>query len=207
MGTVFNGFSLGGGASGIPVSIYDGLATNGYGITLPYKINADYDVYIDFTVNSYVDNTPVLGNSGGAGYLHLTMFSNKWYASAGNNREVNFGSFATGRHTFQVNATGGYFDGSRVIDFTPTTANYTIYLAQRAGTNNKFNGIIHEFKITSISTGEVICDYVPFTLPGIPMGALYDITSNSYLFTNGSMNGNVVKTIQITELPTCTDMM
>lgn len=193
---------------GCELPIYDGLATNGYGISLPYTINSDYDVYIDFTVNSYQDTCSVLGNTANNGYdyLHLTMFNNRWYCNIGGG-EVNWTGTFSGRHTFQYNHNGKvYYDGVEKATANPTTANYNILLGKRGDLSTIFNGIIHEFKITSISSGEVICDYVPFTLPGIPMGALYDITSNSYLFTSGSMSGSVVKTIQITELPTCGSM-
>ena len=143
---------------------------NGTGyITLPYTINADYEVSVTFETTGFVSNMAVLGNTVARTspyYLHLTEFSNKWYSSNGTS-EINFGSYSDGEHTCIINKDNSiYFDGSVVSSYTPTTKDDTnMVLFRRGGESGYYTAIYSQyfksFTIKKISTGETICNIVP----------------------------------------------
>ena len=169
------------------------FGSNG-GIILPYTLNSDYKVTVEFYETQYYNDACVIGNTFGANRSHLTEFSNKWFTSSGTG-ETSFGSWVGNvAHTF-INNNGNNkneFDGVEVTDYTPATdANiwYTIGCRTGTVTSNQYRGYIKSYKIESISTGDVICYLRPakFVYPGvISKEGLFD-SVNEVWYDNGTM--------------------
>lgn len=138
--------------------------TGSSNIQLPFSLNADYTVTIDFQFLTYINDQHAFGNSSSATRIHLTEYSNKWYTSTGTS-ETNYSptNYPLGdRHTFINNLNNSnYMDGDVVTSYTPYT-NSSIYY-QVGGRNGDYNfrGNIYSFKIESISTGDLICELLP----------------------------------------------
>lgn len=136
-------------------------------VELPYTLNADHKITVDFNTSETYNNQAVIGNSAGANYIHLTQYNSKWYTSSGTS-EINFSESTTGKHTFVVNDNGHLtFDGTNVASYTPTTNNNIGYwLPSRNDSSGylPFTGYIYSYKIESISNGTVICELKPVKL-------------------------------------------
>lgn len=177
MGTIFNGFSVGGERE--LLIVYSSLNTNGNVLTLDLTLNSDYDIELDFTVTGVQHDKAIIGNTANGGYLHLTMFNNLWYISNGNG-ETNFSATITGRHTVMFNASGAYFDTSWKSAYTPRTDNTAkIMLSGKVSSGYSANCMIHHFMISSFSTGEVLYDYYPTLRDGVV--GLYNIVNNTFI--------------------------
>lgn len=176
-------------------TVYDNLVfNNANAANLPYTIDSDYEIEVDFTVPNYINNMPVIGNSGSSRNLHLTQYNNKWYSSNGT-AEFNFTASTTGRHTYVINRNGKcLFDNTEVGDYTPTTIATTyLTVAWRADTNAKLTGTIHEYKIKSISTGNLIADYVPAKITSKYLGdriGLYDRINDTFVECGTSISND-----------------
>ena len=177
----------------IPVTIYDNLTFNNANPgTLPYTLNADYEIFVDFTVPTYYKNMPIIGNSLNANTVHLTEFSNKYYTGNGSG-EANFTATLTGRHIFINNHNNkNLFDGVEVTDYTPTTNSSVSLTVGSRGDLVRWSyylrGSIHEYKITSISTGNIIADYKPAKV--YDFTGLYDRINNSFVGCGSSVSNN-----------------
>lgn len=155
------------------------MTTNGNALTLDLTLNSDYDILLDFTVTGVQHDKAVLGNNKDGGYLHLTMFNNRWYISNGTG-ETNFSETITGRHIVRFNASGAYFDDSKKTNYTPRTDNTAkIMLSGKMSSGYSVNCLIHHFKISSYSTGDILYDYYPTLEDGVV--GLYDIVNNTFI--------------------------
>lgn len=163
------------------------------GIILPFTLNSDYKITVVFYETSYSNDAAVFGNTNGSYYAHLTEYSNKWYTSTGTG-EVNFGSWVGNvEHTYIYNNGNGKneFDGTEVTvnnGYTDQTLKYSI--GCRGGINsNLWGGYLKNFKIESISTGDVICELKPYKLSkngNLLAQGLYDIVNNT-LYSTGKI--------------------
>ena len=155
------GFAAGKAQGGeIKIEYYDYLEFTGQGkIALPFTVNEDYKITVDFDIPQYRGNNSVIGNSNGAKYVHLTQYSNRYYCSTGSS-ETNFSDDLTGRHTYVVNQNGKtLFDGEEKTNYTPTTNNVFLWVGARADPQPVyFIGKIYSYKIESIQTGEILCE-------------------------------------------------
>lgn len=177
----------------VRVDIYDNLTFNNTNPgTLPYTINSDYEIFVDFTIPTYYSNMPIIGNSSNANSVHLTQYSNKYYTSNGSS-ESNFSATLTGRHTFINNHNNiNLFDGVKVSEYTPiTSSSVSLTVGSRRDLNRYgyyLRGSIHEYKITSISTGKIIADYKP--AKAFDFIGLYDPINNSFVICGSSVSNN-----------------
>lgn len=165
------------GKAKIPVEIYDYAEFDGTGfLTTPYDINADYTLEVIFDAD-YIQTMSIVGNSMGAGYAHLTIYNNYWYASAGTS-EVILGSYTSGKHTFISNLGGkNILDNTEVSSYTPTDISTPYLIGNRVG-SGYYIGKLYEFKLTSINTGNIVYDVVP-AKKGNQIG-LYDVISDTF---------------------------
>ena len=142
MGFVHNKYING---EDILLIVYSSLNTNGNSLTLDLTLNSDYDILLEFTITGVQHDKAVLGNDKDGGYLHLTMFNNRWYISNGSG-ETNFSATITGTHTVRFNASGGYFDNSRKTAYTPRTDNTAkIMLSGKVRSGYSAYCLIHHF--------------------------------------------------------------
>lgn len=162
----------------IDVDEYDYAIFDGTGFfTTPYYINGDYTIEVTFDA-TYVSPSSVFGNMTSPSYAQLTMYQNGWYMSSGS-EEVNPIAYSAGKHTFISNSNGkNYMDNVEVSDYTPTTQSGIAYVVGNRALSGIFQGKIYEFKITSISTGNVLYDLVP-AMKGSAEG-LYDRISGTF---------------------------
>ena len=160
--------------------------TNG-GFFLPFTVNSDYKVTVEFTDTEYVNNNIILDNSVSANYLRFVVYGNQYYSSSGTSQS-SWGSWSAGSHTFVCNDGNGKntFDGDIVQDYTPTTynANMSIGIAFDSTTIIASTTYISRFKIESISTGDVICDLKPALISNTSP-CMYDIVNNAIYVPNG----------------------
>lgn len=145
---------------------YASFNGSGY-ITLPYTVSADYKITVDYYIPKYVDNMAIIGNTVSGDYTHLTLFSSRYYTTTGS-AETNFAGNTVGRHTFINNVNNhNSLDSEDVTSYTPTdNSNATLTIGYRYGAPYKFAGRIYEYKIESISTGDIICDIKPIKYQG-----------------------------------------
>lgn len=187
------------------IDIYDNLnfIGNNKFAKLPYKLNADYEITVDYTLPNYIDNRPIIGTDSDAHYLHLSTFSNKYYDSEGTNESNFTPNTLTGRHIYIVNKNNKcYFDDEEVHDYTPTTDNSIDLRVGSRGDLDRFgyffNGTIHEYKIKSITTGLLIADYKPALLSFnqtkydfIPSySGLYDEINDNFIYCGDTVTNN-----------------
>ena len=154
---------------------------NGYGLELPYTINADYKITVEFYQTTYSNNENIIGNIAGSSYVHLTPYSNSYYTSNGSS-EDHFGTWSAGDHIFVCNNGNDHneFDEVEVTSYTPTTNSTKLTIGKRNTANPCYSYIKH-YKIESISTGDVICDIKPCLIGNIVHG-LYDTINERFYY-------------------------
>lgn len=164
--TWFRCMGSNGGGDSKTVVRYASFNGSGY-ITLPYTVSADYKITVDYYVPKYVDNMAIIGNTVSGDYTHLTLFSSRYYTTTGS-AETNFAGNTVGRHTFINNVNNhNSLDSEDVTSYTPTdNSNATLTIGYRYGAPYKFVGRIYEYKIESISTGDIICHIKPTKYQG-----------------------------------------
>lgn len=160
-------------------------------IGLPYTVSSDYEIEVDFEVTETSSNNSVIGNSNGYNKPHLTVYNNKWYTSTGGN-DLNFGnsSMLTGRHTVVINKNGNsvLFDEQVVLSNLSSNSYQDVYLwvGGRYSSSPGYTlakAKIYEYKITSISTGNVICDLKPAEIKknnNAVINGLYDVINDVF---------------------------
>lgn len=185
----------GGGGGGAEVIDYDyAQFTEGGKITLPFTLNADYKISVTFQAPTYKNDNSVIGNTNGASYSHLTIYSNRYYSSGGSG-EVNFAGDVYAKHTFVTNNNGhNTLDGTDVTNYTPTTnSGINLVLAGRQSSGQNYRGKIYEYIIESISTGEELIHLKPakIQVSGVTLKqGLLDTVSGDMYETSGMSLGN-----------------
>lgn len=169
-----------------PIETFAWFSGNGH-IELPFTVNENYRITVDFEPDYYNSNAPVIGNNSGAAYSHLTPFSDKWYTSNGST-EVNFQETLTGRHTFVFNDNGvNTFDGTTVVSTVNPYSSDSMYywIAGRSGASRQYIGKIYNYKIEDLSLGTTICEIKAIIYNGEPV--FRDIINNVTYTCNGMM--------------------
>lgn len=164
--------------------------------TLPVNVNADYKITVIFDVQTFSQNAPIIGNSFGAQYTHLTMYNNKWFTTTGSS-ETSFGGIndVLGKHTYIFNLdNGNWLDGVKVTDCNAVTRdNYSLYINGRGGATSGDNWRLYEYKIESIETGDTLYDYIPCRIyngNALIWNGLHEKINNSYHIIGDSITGN-----------------
>ncbi len=142
------------------VELYDYAEFNGGGyITTPFNVSSDYTIEVTFEAN-YTQTMSIFGTSANTRYPQLTIYNNNWYTGIGTSESM-FGSYTSGKHTFINNTNNeNTLDGSKVTNYTPSSVANPYLVGFRLQSGN-YIGKIYEFKITSISTGDILYDLVP----------------------------------------------
>ena len=142
----------------------------------PFKVDTDHEYEITFEA-IYDDTMAVIGTYAGANYFHLTIYNNYWYVGT-NSGEVSPSAYTTGKHTFKTDSSHTYLDDTQFTSYTPAVVNNYITIGARENTY-LYKGKFYEFKIKSISTGNVLYDLVP-GMRGTTKG-LYDLVSDTFV--------------------------
>jgi hypothetical protein len=174
-------------------------------IGLPYTVSSDYEIEVDFEVTETSSNNTVIGNSNGYNKPHLTIYNDKWYTSTGGN-DLNFGnsSMLTGRHTVVINKNGNsvLFDEQAVLSNLSNNSYQGVYLwvGGRYSSSPGYTlakAKIYEYKITSISTGNVICDLKPAEIKknnNVVIIGLYDVINDVFYTSSGTtVSGTLIQ--------------
>lgn len=163
---------------------------NGSGILLPYTINADYKVTVEFYETEYGTNSSIIGNnnSNGSYYSHLTKYNNNFYASKGSVDYLFTGWTGNVLHKF-VNNNGdsqNVLDDSITMSYTPTTANNLKYMVgcRESLTGWGWSGYLKSYKIESISSGDLICNLRPCLYDGT-VNCIYDEIGKIFYYPDG----------------------
>lgn len=163
--------------NGNTTDIYNYAYFNGNGYyETPFKVDTDHEYEIIFEAD-YDATMAVIGTYAGANYLHLTIYNNRWFVGT-NNGEVNPSAYTTGKHTFKTDSSHTYLDDTQFTSYTPALVNNYITIGARQNTY-LYKGKFYEFKIKSISTGNVLYDLVP-GMRGTTKG-LYDLVSDTFV--------------------------
>lgn len=163
--------------NGNTTDIYDYAYFDGSGYyETPFIVDTDHEYEITFEAN-YDTTMAVIGTYAGANYFHLTIYSNYWYVGT-NSGEVHPSAYTTGKHTFKTDSSHTYLDDTQFTSYTPAVVNNYITIGARQNTY-LYKGKFYEFKIKSISTGNVLYDLVP-GMRGTTKG-LYDLVSDTFV--------------------------
>ena len=178
------------GGGGSPIIFKNYAKFDGTGIMLPYTINSDYKVTVEFYETEYGANNCVIGNnySTGSYYSHLTKYNNNWYASQGSSDYLLTGWTGNVLHKF-VNNNGNnqnVLDENITMAYTPTTNTSIYYMigCRESLTGWGYSGYIKSYKIESISTGDVICELKPCLFDN-ETPCLYDTVNRKFYYANG----------------------
>ena len=152
------------------LEFYDYSAFDGNGrIQLPFTINADYTITVVYDT-TFINGQGIIGNTSGNAYCSLTHFykgndnPHEWLMASygyGNGAIAKGLGAAAGKHKFVNNLDNkSFLDDQISYGYTPTT-NGGYLIVGGCQNNSNFNGKIYEYKIESISTGNVICHLKP----------------------------------------------
>lgn len=176
---------LSGGSGGSFGPSENGLQFNNEYINLPFQLRSTDVVKVDFTIDSYIEDMVVLGNSNGFyQQFFLVLYIGDFYTTNSNSlQSIDLGSFTSGRHTFEWNINGNIkFDDEFVVDgqgdpivISPADWNYTYTIGYRNA--QQFTGQIHRFTIIDGSTSNLICDLLPYGL-NKQAQCLYDVVND-----------------------------
>jgi len=158
-----------------------------HAITIPYEVDADYEITVVFDAISNRNNQAIIGVSSGI-YNRLLQFTGSWYGGTGEaDQQGSFSKPLTGKHTYVVNRNGKcLFDDEEVLNFTPTSASSISMLIGYSGAAEAFDGKLYEYKIKRISTGETIIHLFPYSITfngSVIMTMLYDSERNIRILT------------------------
>lgn len=173
------------GADYIPIDFYDYILFNSASMDLPFTLNSDYKITVEFNEMAYRNDEHIIGNTQSSVYIHLTPYNNRWFTSIGTS-ETSFGGYQFNeKHTFVSNVNGkNTMDGVEVTNYTPYT-NYNIRYTIGSRPGGTYQGRIYSYKIESISTGRVLLNLKPALINN--QSVLYDKVSRTIIpFTTGS---------------------
>ena len=138
---------------------------NGYGVTLPFELNSDYTLTVEFST-SEARNQSVVGNSYGdsASLSHVTIYGSNFYIGGGHmSTDVIIASYTTGRHKAISNDSNdkNNLDDTYYNNYTPTSYSGIYYqIGTRGGVLNYY-GYLKDYKLESKSSGDTICHIIP----------------------------------------------
>ena len=148
-------------------------------ITLPFALNSNHKIYLDYEIGGYMNQMQILGNTAGntQNFYH-GMYNNNLYVYT-NNGERNFTiNNWKDRHELIVNDNGRViYDGVDRFAGTPNTNSNINYTIGYRGSGVEFYGKVYRFYIYDTTTDQYICDLRP-TLEEGELG-LKDIINNA----------------------------
>ena len=173
----------------------------GFGLTLPFKVNADYIVEIQYEGVTYYSGQTIFGTVNTSQTPEALPFlimgsSNQQLATSNGASEVSFMGAALGKHTFSLNDGGTCkFDSVTVVnDYIPSSDPNAAYCLGWKTGGGTYMGKVFYFKIFSISTGNLVADIVPANVlyknTRIAFGVL-DRVNSSFLYINPSTGCSV----------------
>ena len=157
-------------------------------MNLGVGLNIDYEYEIEFDVTNYRDYNVIFGMSeNGPNTLNLVQYNNKYYTYNGNS-EVTLSQSLTGKHTIKFLSTGMYFDDVYITSFTPFIKSGNIYIGYRNDlpTQGGYNGKINRFTIKSISSGNILYNFVPYVREynGIVQCGILETINNTIILSS-----------------------
>ena len=157
------------------------------GIKLPFTLNSDYKVTVDFYQTEYTSAENIIGNDVSTSYSHLTPYSGGYWASLGQSENLipNL-TWSSGEHIWITNNGNNKneFDGVEVQDYTPTTASGAHYTIGIRSSSSIIRSYVKYYKIESISTGDVICELYPCLYDNVTP-CLYDTVNKRFYYAEG----------------------
>ncbi len=143
----------------------------------------DYKVTITFNDTVYKNGNAILENTRNDNYFRFGVYQNGYYTSDGNSLYI-FGSWSAGEHTYVINDNGqNKLDGEVICNYRVPSYFYSLI---GVGYGNIDNGTaeqkispdtyILDFKIESISTGDLYCHLKPALINNIP--CMYDVIND-----------------------------
>lgn len=161
---------------------------NGFGIILPWTINADYKIECVFYEKEYVGNTCITGSTGTWNNApYLAAYNNGFDVGTGSGY-ASLGAWSSGEHTYINNDENNKstLDGTTSANYNPITNAYFYTLGCRDGSASSmgYQGYIKSFKIYSKSSEDLLHHLKPCTIAGSP--AFCDVLDgNTLYFGNG----------------------
>ena len=165
--------------------------TNG-GFYLPYSIdNSDYKITVEFNDTVYKNGNGILENTRYDTYFRFGVFNYQYYMSSGYSLVIT-GTWSAGQHKVVINKNNTIeLDDNYLCNYNAPSNFYSLI---GLGCGNIENGsaeqkispntYVSEFKIESISTGDVICDLKPALVGNIP--CMYDLI-NDIVYSSAGM--------------------
>lgn len=163
----------------------DGVQFNAGVIRLPFSLNANYRIKVDFSVDAYTSNMSIVGNTA-ANYqrFHLTQYNNKYYTTGSPSSDIIITANLTGRHTYDFNTNSNIkFDDVVVEDgqgnpvtIAPETYS-TIYYTIGYRNTTDFTGKIYRFTIWDNTDDSLVCDLQAYGKNG-DADCLYDVVND-----------------------------
>ena len=161
------------------------------GFYIPYSVGEpDYKVIVAYHDTIYKNGNAILENTRDDNAFRFGVFQNGYYTSQGSRLYI-FGSWSAGEHTMIINDNGkNKLDGEIVCNYNTPSYFYSLI---GVGYGNIENGTAEqkispntyllEFKIESISTGNLYCHLKPALINNIP--CMYDIINDVVYSTVG----------------------
>lgn len=150
-------------------------------IILPYTLNSNHRIYVEFQLDAYESALQILGNSAGStGYFYAGLWNglglNNFYVKTSDGEHYQVLSDYTKKNTLDVNNDGNVLiNNSQWFRGQIASASNVFYTI---GFRNAidFKGKIYRFFIYDTVNDEYICDLRPVTVGN--MHFLYDIINN-----------------------------
>ena len=160
---MLNGVNYTGGGSGGGGVTPDFCSFCNEYIELPFTLNSNHKVFIDYEYGGYIQDMQILGNTAGnpQNFYH-GMWNYNLYVYT-NNGEKNFSNSTwNGRHVLIVNDNGRVtYDGVDKFAGTPNTNSNINYTIGYRGSGIQFSGLVYRFYIYDVVNDEYICDLMP----------------------------------------------
>lgn len=151
-------------------------------IELPFALNANHKVFVDYELPEYINQLQILGNTTGApSSFYHGLYGDRFYiyTDSGEHNWSTYGITVEGRHTLIVNDSGRVvFDGVDKMAGTPNTNQNVHYTIGYRGASFEFIGKIYRFYIYNTVNDEYLCDLMPIWDSEHNRTALEDIINN-----------------------------
>lgn len=179
-----------GGGGDSPIHYKNYAKFNGSGLALPFSVNADYKITVEFQ-ETEKRNAHIIGNSYTGGRSCLSESDKFYAATSGSSNSIAPIADWTGNvdHIFITNNGNNknIFDGEEVSNYTPGNASYTLRVGCGGGTavtSNAWYGYLKRYKIESISNGSKICELLPCLFDNVTP-CLYDTVGKKFYYPEG----------------------
>ena len=193
--------SGGGGGESIDGLYFNGASNNNF--VLPYD-SEDYELELSFFNTSYQAMKIILGNTANGYYPLLFMNADKWVINNGNNGQIQYTPLNgfDGEHTLILNRLNDraiIFDGENIGTYGTNNFQPVKLIIGASLDIDAAEFILHHFKITDHTTGEVLANYKAgfrYLKDGIKIPCLLNEIDGTYIDINN--NNNNIKLCQQT---------